>query len=85
MLLPSSVLPVVRPGYAALVGREEPLALLNRLFAACARCWPHLQDIGPSPRKGRRGGRRPPRLPSCKADARVAKPCLSAPAHGKRK
>jgi predicted ATPase/DNA-binding CsgD family transcriptional regulator len=27
-------LPLVRPGYAPLVGREEPLALLNGLFAA---------------------------------------------------
>lgn len=31
---PSDLLPVVRPGYAPLVGRNGPLALLNRLFAA---------------------------------------------------
>ncbi len=34
MPLPSGLLSVVRPGYAPLVGREGPLALLNELFAA---------------------------------------------------
>jgi predicted ATPase len=35
MLDTSNQLPMVRPGYAPLMGRDEPLALLGRLLAAC--------------------------------------------------